>query len=208
MPEVEAMRARMVEQIAETDDDLTIKYLEGEEISVDELKAALRRAVIAGKATPVFCGSSLRNKGVQPVLDAVIDYLPSPADIPPVVGTHPQDRRRDRAPRTDDAPLSALVFKIVTDPYVGRLAYFRVYSGKLAQGAMVYNSTKDRRERIGRLVAHVRRPARRYHRGAGGRYRRGAGPERNLHRRYAVRSQQPDLAGEHHLPRAGHLGGD
>jgi elongation factor G len=152
LPEVEAMRAQMVEQIAETDDALTIQFLEGKEISVEDLKAALRRAVIAGIATPIFCGSSLRNKGVQPVLDAVIDYLPSPDDIPPVVGTHPKTDDEIERPALDNAPLSALVFKIVTDPYVGRLAYLRVYSGKLTQGEMVYNSSKDRRERVGRLL--------------------------------------------------------
>lgn len=152
LEQVAEMRARMVEQIAETDDELTIKYLEGDPIGVDELKAALRRAVIAGKATPVFCGSSLRNKGVQPVLDAVIDYLPSPADIPPVQGQNPRTDESVERAATDDAPLSALVFKIVTDPYVGRLAYFRVYSGTLLQGGMVYNATKDRRERVGRLL--------------------------------------------------------
>jgi elongation factor G len=152
LPEAQEMRAQLVEQIAETDDDLTLKFLEGEEISVEELKLALRRAVIAGKATPIFCGSSLRNKGVQPILDAVIDYLPSPADIPPVVGTHPKTGEEIQRPAQDNAPLSALVFKIVTDPYVGRLAYLRVYSGKLTQGEMVYNSSKDRRERVGRLL--------------------------------------------------------
>jgi elongation factor G len=146
------MRARMLEQIAETDDELTIKYLEGEELTIDEVKAALRRAVIAGIATPVFCGSSLRNKGVQPILDAVIDYLPSPEDIPPVLGTNPRTGDEIIRLPSDDEPLSALVFKIVTDPYVGRLAYIRVYSGKLAQGAMVYNSAKERRERVGRLL--------------------------------------------------------
>jgi elongation factor G len=152
LPDVQQMRAQMVERIAETDDDLTLKFLEGEEISVEELKAALRRATIAGVAAPIFCGSSLRNKGVQPVLDAVIDYLPSPEDIPPVVGTHPKTGDEAQRPAHDTAPLSALVFKIVTDPYVGRLAYFRVYSGKLTQGEMVYNSSKDRRERVGRLL--------------------------------------------------------
>lgn len=149
----EEMRHIMVEKIVETDDDLTMKYLEGEEITVPELKAALRRAVIAGKAFPVFCGSSLRNKGVQPVLDAVIDYLPSPLDIPAVRGTSPDNPEEIiELPASDDAPLSALVFKIVTDPYVGRLAYFRVYSGVITQGTMVTNSTKRKRERIGRLI--------------------------------------------------------
>ncbi len=150
--QMHVMRARMVEQIAETDEQLTEKYLEGEEISVEELKAALRRAVIAGKATPIFCGSSLRNKGVQPVLDAVIDYLPSPADIPPVIGVRYKTEEDIELPAEDDAPLSALVFKIVTDPYVGRLAYFRVYSGTLKQGGAVFNTTKERRERVGRLI--------------------------------------------------------
>jgi elongation factor G len=148
----EEMRDRMIEQIAETDDDLTLKYLEGEEITMDELQAALRRAVIAGNATPVYCGSSLRNKGVQPLLNAIVDYLPSPEDIPPVKGIHPQTEEVIERPPDDDAPLSALVFKIVTDPYVGRLAYLRVYSGKLSQGSTVFNSAKDRRERIGRLL--------------------------------------------------------
>ncbi len=150
--QVKEMRALMVEQIAETDDDLTTKYLEGETITIDELKGALRRAVIAGEITPVFCGSSLRNKGVQPVLDAVIDYLPSPEDIPPVVGTDPRNGQEVLRYPDDEAPASALVFKIVTDPYVGRLAYIRVYSGKITQSGMVYNSTKDRRERVGRLI--------------------------------------------------------
>jgi len=146
------MRDRMVEKIAETDEELTLKYLEGEEISTEELVSALRNAVIAGQATPVYCGSSLKNKGVQPLLDAVIDYLPSPAEIPAVTGHNPHNNELIERSAEDDAPLSALVFKIVTDPYVGRLAYFRVYSGKLSHGAKVYNSAKDRRERIGRLL--------------------------------------------------------
>lgn len=149
---VSEMRDRMVEQIAETDDDLTLKYLEGQEITLEELKSALRRAVIANKATPVYCGSSLKNKGVQPLLDAVIDYLPSPIEIPPVRGFIPGKEKEVERPPQDDAPMSALVFKIVTDPYVGRLAYLRVYSGKITQGTMVYNSTKGKKERIGRLL--------------------------------------------------------
>jgi elongation factor G len=149
---VSEMRDRMVEQIAETDDDLTLKYLEGQEITLEELKSALRRAVIANIATPVYCGTSLKNKGVQPLLDAVIDYLPSPVDIPPVRGFIPgKEKEVERHPQ-DDAPMSALVFKIVTDPYVGRLAYLRVYSGKITPGTMVYNSTKGKKERIGRLL--------------------------------------------------------
>ncbi|GAP18668.1 elongation factor G [Levilinea saccharolytica] len=146
------MRDQMVERAAEMDDDLTVKFLEGEEISVDELKAALRGAVIRNQATLVFCGSSLRNKGVQPLLDAVVDYLPSPLDVPAVKGVNPNtDAEEERTP-SDEEPMSALVFKIVTDPYVGRLAYLRVYSGVLRQGEMVYNPVKGRKERVGRLI--------------------------------------------------------
>jgi elongation factor G len=149
----EEARHQMVEKIAEVDDHLTVKYLEGQEISVDELKAALRQAVIANRAYPVFCGSSLKNKGVQVMLDSVIDYLPSPADIPSVKGSAPgEEELTIELPARDDSPLSALVFKIVTDPYVGRLAYFRVYSGVISQGQTVLNSTKGKKERIGRLI--------------------------------------------------------
>jgi len=151
--QAESARAKMVEKIAELDDELTMKFLEAQEISVDELKAALRKGVIANKATPVFCGSSLKNKGVQAMLDAVVDYLPSPADIPSITASEPGNPENTfELPTKDDAPLSALVFKIVTDPYVGRLAYIRVYSGVLSQGQTVQNSTKGRKERIGRLL--------------------------------------------------------
>lgn len=146
-------RAKMVEKIAELDDDLTMKFLEAQEISIDELKSALRKGVITNQAYPIFCGSSLKNKGVQVMLDAVIDYLPSPADIPSVKASEPGKPENEfELPARDDAPLSALVFKIVTDPYVGRLAYIRVYSGVLSQGQTVQNSTKGRKERIGRLL--------------------------------------------------------
>jgi len=146
-------RHNMVERIAETDDELTLKFLEAEEISIAELKAALRRAVIAGGCYPCYCGSSLKNKGVQPVLDAVVDLLPSPEDVATVKATR-VDNLDDviELSADDNAPLSALVFKIVTDPYVGRLAYFRVYSGKLTQGTTVNNPSKHKRERIGRLI--------------------------------------------------------
>ena len=144
-------RAQMVEKIAELDDELTVKYLEAQEISVTELRTALRKAVLESRAAPVFCGSSLKNKGVQVLLDAIVDFLPSPADIPPVRGIDENDEPIDLPPN-DDATLSALVFKIVTDPYVGRLAYFRVYSGVVSQGQTLNNPTKGKRERIGRLI--------------------------------------------------------
>jgi len=146
-------RAKMVERIAELDDELTMKFLEAQEIGVDELKAALRKGVIANKATPIFCGSSLKNKGVQAMLDAVVDYLPSPMDKATITATEPGNPENTfEIPTVDDAPLSALVFKIVTDPYVGRLAYIRVYSGVLSQGQTIQNSTKGKKERIGRLL--------------------------------------------------------
>jgi elongation factor G len=147
-------RAKMVEKIAELDDALTMKFLEAQEISIDELKLALRKGVLATKAAPVFCGSSLKNKGVQVLLDAVVDYLPSPSDKPTLIVSEPGDPEKTfEISAQDDAPLSALVFKIVTDPYVGRLAYVRVYSGVLSQGQTVQNTTKKgKKERIGRLI--------------------------------------------------------
>lgn len=150
----EAVKARniIIERIVETDDDLMMMYLEEEDISAEDLRAALRNATIQGKATPVLCGTALKNKGVQRVLDAVVYYLPSPIDIPPVSAI---DSKTDepvlRHPR-DDEPLSALVFKIVTDPYVGKLAYFRVYSGVLRSGDSLLNGAKNRKERIGRIL--------------------------------------------------------
>jgi elongation factor G len=151
--EVNEAREIMIEQIAETDDELTLKFLEGIEISKEELKQGLRQAVVKGKATAILCGTSLRNRGVQLLLDAIVDYLPSPLDVPPVRTFDPDDESIEimRFPR-DDEPLSALVFKIVTDPYVGRLAYFRVYSGALVKGAKLYNSTVGQTERVGRLI--------------------------------------------------------
>jgi elongation factor G len=142
----------MIERIAETDDDLTLLYLEGEEISNAELSAALRRATVTNQLVPVLCGTALRNKGVQPLLDATIRYLPSPLDVPPVVGVDPISGEEVVRHADPDEPFSALVFKIVTDPFVGRLAYVRVYSGTLDAGTQVYNANRNSKERIGRLL--------------------------------------------------------
>ncbi len=150
--QVELARTQMVEVIAETDEGLTNKFLEEQEISEDELKTALRAAVISNELTPVLCGSSLISTGVQPLLDAVVDYLPSPLDIPPVEGSDPKTNELLIRKPDDEEPLSGLVFKIVTDPYVGRLAYIRVYSGVIEQGTTVSNPSKGKRERIGRLI--------------------------------------------------------
>lgn len=148
----EQARQAMVEQIAETDDDLMMRYLDGEELPVEELRAALRQATVRNQAAPVLCGSSLRNRGVQPLLDAVVHFLPSPLDIPAISGDNPYTDKSEERLASDGEPTSALVFKIVTDPYVGRLAYFRVYSGVVRVGDSLLNSTKDKRERIGRIL--------------------------------------------------------
>ncbi len=149
---VKTQRAEMVERIAELDDDAMLRYLEGETLTIQDLKAALRKGVLESQITPVFCGSSLRNKGVQPLLDAVVDYLPSPLEVPDVNGLHPKTEEEISRPPEDDAPMSAMVFKIVTDAYVGRLAYIRVYSGKVKKGSTYLNATQEKKERVGRLL--------------------------------------------------------
>ena len=145
-------REKLVEAVAETSDALMEKYLEGTEIGRDELVVALRAATIAGKLVPVLCGSALKNKGVQPMLDAVIDYLPSPVEVPPMVGINPKTEAEELRPPSDDAPFAGLAFKIVADPFVGRLAYVRIYSGKMSNGTAVRNVSRGHRERISRLL--------------------------------------------------------
>ena len=148
----EEARAALVEAVAETDDDLMEKYLNGEELSHEELMTGIRKATIAGTMTPVLCGTSYRNKGVQPLLDAIVDFLPSPLDIPPVEGTKKNSDEVITRKADDKEPFSALAFKIMADPFVGKLVFFRVYSGSLKSGSYVYNSTKGKRERIGRIL--------------------------------------------------------
>jgi len=145
-------REAMVEKVVETDEGLMIKYLEGEEIGAQELKAALRRATISGRLVPVLCGSALASRGVHSLMDAIIDYLPSPAEIPPVIGTLVSTGEEVEREASEDAPLAALAFKVMTDPFVGRLVYLRVYSGTVKAGESVYNSTKGLRERMGRVL--------------------------------------------------------
>ena len=148
--------------MAETDDALMEKYLEGEELSYEELMAGIRKATIAGTLTPVLCGTSYRNKGVQPFLDAIVDFLPSPLDIPPVEGTKKGSDEVVARKADDKEPFSALAFKIMADPFVGKLVFFRVYSGCLKSGSYVYNSTKGKRERIGRILRMHATTARRW----------------------------------------------
>ena len=150
--EAELWHANLIESVAEADDEIMEKFLEGEEPTIEELKAAIRRATIAGKLNPVLCGTSYRNKGVQPLLDAVVDYLPSPLDIPPVSGVDKNTGEPAERIASDDESFSALAFKIMVDPFVGKLAFVRVYSGVLTAGSYVYNSTKGKRERVGRIV--------------------------------------------------------
>ena len=149
--QAEEYRAIMVEAIAELDEDLTMKYLEGEEISVDELKKALRQGVISTAINPVFCGSAYRNKGIQLLLDAVVDYMPAPVDVPDIKGVL-EDGTEEVRHSSDSEPFSSLAFKIMVDPFVGKLAFFRVYSGSLQSGSYVLNSTKNKKERIGRIL--------------------------------------------------------
>lgn len=149
---VQEHRERLIEAVAETDDSLMHKYLEGEEISNGEIRAALRQATLRSQLVPVLCGTALRNKGIQPLLDAVVDYLPSPIDIPPMIGINPYTGKEEERTADPKGPLAALCFKIVTDPYMGRLAYLRIYSGTLANGSVYQNANKEKKERIGQLV--------------------------------------------------------
>jgi elongation factor G len=142
----------MIEAAVEGDDALMEKYLEGEPITAEEIRAGLRKGTVTGKIVPVLTGSAFKNKGVQPLLDGVVDYLPSPVDVGAVTGVNPKSGAEETREPSDDAPFSALAFKIMADPYVGKLTFFRVYSGKLAKGSYLYNPTKGRRERIGRVL--------------------------------------------------------
>ncbi len=150
--QAEEYRGILVETVAEGDDDLMMKYLEGEEITNEELKAAIRKETINCKLNPVFCGSSYKNKGIQPLLDAVVDYMPAPTDIESIKGINPETGEEDSRPTSDKEPFSALAFKIATDPFVGKLGFFRVYSGMITAGSYVYNSSKEKRERMGRIL--------------------------------------------------------
>ncbi|MDE3840595.1 elongation factor G [Bacillus methanolicus] len=150
--QAEEYREKLIEAVAELDEELMEKYLGGEEITNDELKAAIRKGTINVEFFPVLCGSAFKNKGVQKMLDAVIDYLPSPVDIPAIKGVNPETEEEVTRPSSDDEPFSALAFKVMTDPYVGKLTFFRVYSGTLSSGSYVQNSTKRKRERIGRIL--------------------------------------------------------
>ena len=150
--QAEEYRTNLLEAVSDFDDEIMELYLEGEEVPADMIRTAIRKATIAGKMVPVVCGTSYKNKGVQKLLDAIVDYLPSPLDIPPVEGVDPKTGETETRPASDEAPFSALAFKIMTDPYVGKLAFFRVYSGTVNAGETVINATKGQRERMGRIL--------------------------------------------------------
>lgn len=160
----EEYRTNLIENIADFDEGLMEKYLEGEELTIEEIERAIRKATIANEINPVLCGSAYKNKGVQPLLDAILKYMPSPLDVPPIKGFLPgSDEETEVRHADDDEPFSALAFKIVADPFVGKLAYFRVYSGKLDAGSYVLNTTKNKRERLGRiLMMHANKRRNRY----------------------------------------------
>ncbi len=184
-------RDQLIEALADVDDGIMEKFMEGEEPTIDEMKAAIRKGTIDCSFFAVLCGTSYRNKGVQPLLDAVVAYMPSPLDIPPVKGFDPHTDEEDERPVSDDAPFSALAFKIMTDPFVGKLSFIRVYSGHIGSGSYVLNSTKGKRERIGRLLqmhANERKEINRFTPATSRRCR----PEGHHDRRYALRRQASD----------------
>ena len=152
MEKAQEYHDKLIEAVAETDEELMMKYLEGEELTKDEIKAALRKATISNEIVPVVCGSSYKNRGVQKLLDAIVDYMPAPTDVEAIKGTNPETGEEEDRISSDDQPFAALAFKIMTDPYVGKLCFFRVYSGTLDAGTTVYNSVKDNNERIGRIL--------------------------------------------------------
>ena len=183
------------------------KYFGGEEITIDEIKTVIRKATIDNTMVPVTCGSSYRNKGVQMMLDAVIDYMPAPTDIPAIKGTNPETDAEEERPASDDEPFAALAFKIATDPFVGKLCFFRVYSGKVDAGTTVFNSVKGNRERLGRILqmhANDRKDIECCYSGEllQRRYRGCCRPEEHHHRRHTLRREAPDHPRVHGIPRA------
>ena len=201
-------RDHMLESISEEDDQIMTLYLEGEDIPEKMIRAALRKATIANKTVPVTCGSSYKNKGVQELLDAIVEYMPSPLDKKAVTGINPKTEEDETREPSDDAPFAALAFKIMTDPYVGKLAFFRVYSGSSGGRQDRPQHQQESARAYGQNSAHAREPQRRSARCVFRRYRRGRRPEEYHDRRYALRRKAPHRSREHGLPRARHPRGD
>ena len=196
----ERYREAMVEKIVETDEGLMIKYLEGEQLEAHELRRALRKATIAGNLVPVLCGSALSTQGIHPLLDAVIHYLPSPRDVPPVKVISPVTEEEVVIEPTPDAPLAALAFKVATDPFVGRLVYLRIYSGTVKAGSSVLNATRDIPERMGRVLQMHANHREEVEETSGGQYLRRRGAQEHLHRRYHMPQRGPHPPGATPLP--------
>ena len=203
----EAERTHMIETLAERDDHLMMDYLEGEEISEERLKAAIRQATLDIELTPVLCGSSFKNKGVQMLLDAVVDYLPSPLDVPPVEGINPTTAQTVTRRADDDEPFSAIAFKIMSDPFVGKLTYFRVYSGTLKAGSYVYNASKDKKERVGRILQMHANHREDITQVFAGDIAAAVGLKVTTTGDTLCDDGQPDRPRVHRVPRAGHLRG-
>ena len=202
--EAEMYRRELVEAAAEQNDELMMKFIEDEELTLDEIKDAIRKACIANAITPVVCGASFKNKGVQPLLDAVVDYLPSPLDIPAIKGIDTDTDETVERPADPKAPFAALAFKVMTDPFVGRLTYFRVYSGT-PELRLLRPELDEGPQRAHRSPApDARQPPRGHRRGLGRRHRRGCRPEEHHHRRHAVRRRSSRVARVHGLPGPGH----
>ena len=197
-------REKLIEAVADLDDAIAHKYLEGEAIEPDEIRRALRRGTLAYEIVPVLTGSALKNKGVQPMLDAVIDFLPSPLDVPPVTGRDSRSEDEVTLVTDPDAPFAGLAFKIVADPFVGKLAFFRVYSGTLKTGSYVYNSTKGQKERVGRILQMHANHREEIDQVSAGDIAAAVGLEEHDHRGYADARGQARRARVDHLPRAGH----
>jgi elongation factor G len=183
----------MLEAISDYDEAIMEKYLEGEEVSQEEIKAALRKACILAELVPVTCGSSFKNKGVQKLLDCVVEYMPSPLDVPPIKGVNPKTGEEDVRHADDDEPLAALAFKIMSDPFVGKLAFTRIYPAVMTAGSYIYNPTKGKRERVGRILRDARKSSQDVEKAYAGDIVGIVGLKRRLHRRYAVCGKPSDL---------------
>lgn len=203
----EKYRLEMLEHIAEADEEIMEKYLEGEEIPIADIKRVLRKLTIDNVLVPVVCGTSYKNKGVQKLLDAVVDFMPSPVDVPAIKGINPKTDEEDERHSSDDEPFAALAFKIAADPYVGKLCFFRVYSGTLTAGSSVYNSVKDQTERIGRILqmhANHRKDIEVIYSGDIARCR----TEKHDNRRHPLRSESSNHPRVDGIPRSGYPGRD
>ncbi len=198
----EQYRSELIEAVAENDEELMMKYLDGEELTKDEIKTALRKETIANTIVPVTCGTSYNNKGVQKLLDAIVDYMPAPTDIEDIKGINPDTGEEEVRESSDNAPFAALAFKIATDPFVGKLCFFRVYSGIAKAGTTGYNSVKDTNERIGRILQMHANHRQDIDDLLRRRHRRRCGPEEHHHRRHPVRREASHHSGEHGVPRA------